>query len=147
MGRLLSKIAFSNARILTLIDIRWVVGLRCGVATYLRCLSEWEENVRIHCTISEGRRKSLGVRSPALSNVNLTCRSGEVGESGTVKLAVALASRVVSEVRRPERIVPNVNLTCRSEEAGESGTVKLAVALASRVVSEVRHSERIVPNV
>jgi hypothetical protein len=66
-----------------------------------------------------------------------------VGEGGTVKLAVALASRVVSEVRRSERIVPNVNLTCRSEEAGESGTV----ALASRVVSEVRHSERIVPNV
>ena len=70
-----------------------------------------------------------------------------MGESGTVKLAVALVSRVASEVRRSERIVLNVNLTCRSEEAGESGIVKLAVALASRVVSEVRHSERIVPNV
>ena len=95
---------------MTLIGIRWVVGLRDGVVTHLRYLWELElgEGVRIYCTNSEGRRKILDARSPALSNVNLTCRSGGVGESGTVKLAVALASRVVSEVRHSERIVPNV---------------------------------------
>ena len=88
--------------------------MRDGVVTHLRYLWELElrEGVRIYWTNSEGRRISLDVRRPALSNVNLTCRSEEGGESGTVKLAVALARRVVSEVRHSEMIVPNVRISC-----------------------------------